>query len=366
MRDNIARLSTHIASLGCQIRPHVKTHKSVVITEQIVAMGNTKGITVSTLKEARHFFSHGYCDILYAVGIVPNKFSAVQELIQQGCDIKIILDSLEAAKLLIEYAQAHNSHFKVLIELDVDNHRAGVDPKGEELLDIAKVLSAASFINFLGVMTHAGGSYDCFTFSSQQALAKQERDLSLIAAERIRQCHIPCPVVSIGSTPTAFAIDDLAGITEVRAGVYVLFDLVMAGLGVCSIDNIAISVLGSIIGLQKQKQLALTDAGWMAMSRDRGTHDQEVDHGYGIICNTSGHVYANIFLKSANQEHGIIGARNTKENSCQAVNELNQLAIGELIRILPNHACATAAQYDHYYLVDGAQVVAKLASCNGW
>ena len=250
LQQNIARLSTHIGGLACVLRPHVKTHKSVDITREIVKGGNTRGITVSTLKEAHHFFQQGFDDILYAVGIVPNKFAEVKSLLEQGCNLSLILDSLSAAELLADYAQNNGIIVQVLIEIDVDNHRAGVNPKSDVLLQIARYLNLHTHTELRGVMTHAGGSYECFDKASQLKLARQERDLSVLAAARIREQNIECPVVSIGSTPTAFAIDDLSGITEVRAGVYVLFDLVMAGLGVCTIDDIAVSVLGSIIGFQ--------------------------------------------------------------------------------------------------------------------
>jgi D-serine deaminase-like pyridoxal phosphate-dependent protein len=361
MQRNIARLSEQVGRLHCTLRPHVKTHKSVAITKAIEKGGNTKGITVSTLKEAEYFFAAGYRDILYAVGIAPNKFSGVSALMQQGCDIKVILDSVEAVTQLQHYAHQHDCTFNAMIELDVDNHRAGVQAESDDLMVIATLLDSSPGLNLIGVMTHAGGSYDCFDRASQEALAIQERDLSLLAARRIRDAGIACPVVSIGSTPTAFAIDNLIGITEVRAGVYVLFDLVMAGLGVCSIDDIAISVLGSIIGFQKQKQIALTDAGWMAMSRDRGTSEHRVDQGYGVICDLHGNPRPDMILHSANQEHGIIAMR-----EADALFPFDQFDIGTLVRVLPNHACSTAAQYDDYYLVSDNMVIAKLASISGW
>lgn len=367
LSHNIARLSAHIEALGCVIRPHVKTHKSVDITQQILDGGNTRGITVSTLKEARHFFNAGYTDILYAVGIVPNKFGEVKSLIELGCKITVILDSLEAARLLGEYANTQQIVFNVLIELDVDSHRAGVDPHSQSLLDIAHEINKQTGTELQGVMTHAGGSYGCFDKASQLALAHQERDLSLHAAERIKAEGMSCNTVSIGSTPTAFAIDDLSGITEVRAGVYVLFDLVMAGLNVCNIDQIAISVMGSIIGFQKEKQIALCDAGWMAMSRDRGTAGHKADQGYGLICDKNGAVIPNMLMTSANQEHGIIGMRKANTEHGKSTDfPFALFSIGDLIRILPNHACATAAQYKHFYLVDGETVIKTLPSISGW
>jgi D-serine deaminase-like pyridoxal phosphate-dependent protein len=278
-----------------------------------------------------------------------------------------------AAALLCDYAQSNNITFKVMIELDVDNHRAGVDPHNQAVLDIAYTLNNSPFISLHGVMTHAGGSYNCFGADAQLTIARQERDLSLLAAKRIRDCGIACPHVSIGSTPTAFAIDDLSGITEVRAGVYAMFDLVMAGLGVCSIDDIAISVLGSIIGFQQEKNIALTDAGWMAMSRDRGTAAHEIDYGYGLICELNGMPMNGLSMQSANQEHGIIGPMSNVKTATGnghgkkvVLNMTEHFKIGDFIRVLPNHACSTAGQFNEFYLVDGENVIASLPSISGW
>jgi threo-3-hydroxy-D-aspartate ammonia-lyase len=114
-------------------------------------------------------------------------------------------------------------------------------------------------------------SYDCRTPTELQAMAEQERAGCVRAAQRLRDAGLPCPVVSVGSTPTALSATDLAGVTEVRAGVYAFMDLVMANVGVCTPQDVALSVLATVIGHQADKGWALVDAGWMAMSRDRGT-----------------------------------------------------------------------------------------------
>lgn len=361
LQRNIATLSERIGQLGCKIRPHVKTHKSIEVTKQIVAGGNVKGITVSTLREAQYFFEHGYSDILYAVGIVPNKLEPIARLIQAGCDIKIVLDNPDMAVLVREKAAQLSCVFKVMIELDTDGHRSGADPHSDELIHIGNVLDDCEFTELIGVMTHAGESYNCFTFESQLAMAKQERDLSLLAANRLREHGFDCPEVSIGSTPTAHAIDHLHGITEVRAGVYVFFDLVMSGLNVCTQDDIAISVLTSIIGYQKQKRWVITDAGWMAMSRDRGTADHGVDQGYGVVRDANCDPVGNYIVSDANQEHGIVSPRSQADPM-----QLEHFSLANQLRILPNHACSTAAQFDHFVLVDGDRVLDYWPSISGW
>jgi len=361
MLTNVARLSAHIGALGCQLRPHVKTHKSIEVTKAVFDAGNTKGITVSTLKEARHFFQHGYDDILYAVGIVPNKLSEAAQLIGQGCRLTLVLDSIDMAHLVIARASSLNCQLSVMIELDTDGHRSGMAPDGAELLKVAHAIHESEFTQLKGVMTHAGESYNCFTFEEQLSMARQERDLSLLAAERIRATGIACPEVSIGSTPTAFAIDDLTGITEVRAGVYVFFDLVMAGLNVCSTSDIAISVLASVIGYQEEKNWVITDAGWMAMSRDRGTQSQPLDQGYGLVCAEDGKILNDYIIAEANQEHGILTHRHPASDM-----NIAQFPLASQIRILPNHACSTAAQFDRFFLVDDGKVVAEWPIIRGW
>src|SRR3546814_5431242 len=122
----------------------------------------------------------------------------------------------------------------------------------------------------------------------------------------LRDAGLPCPVVSVGSSPTAHFARNLDGVTEVRAGVYVFFDLVMAGIGVCTLDDIALSVLTTVIGHQHDKGWIIVDAGWMALSRDRGTQSQRVDQGYGVVCDEAGSPLPGLLVTGANQEHGIV------------------------------------------------------------
>jgi D-serine deaminase-like pyridoxal phosphate-dependent protein len=212
-----------------------------------------------------------------------------------------------------------------------------------------------------GIMTHAGDSYNCDTVEKIRAMAVRERNAVARCAERLRAAGLPCPIVSVGSTPTATYSEDLAGVTEVRAGVYMFFDLVMAGLNVCAIDDIGVSVLATVIGHQADKGWIITDAGWMAMSRDRGTSSQKIDQGYGVVCNAAGVPLADLLVVSTNQEHGIVGHRGG------GVLDAAQYPVGTLLRILPNHACATAAQHDRYHVVDGsAQIAAVWPRFSGW
>jgi D-serine deaminase-like pyridoxal phosphate-dependent protein len=355
---NLARMRQHVTRLGTQLRPHVKTAKALDVVQRAVKPG-AGGITVSTLKEAEQFFAAGYRDILYAVGIAPNKLDHVAALRNRGCELTIILDNVEAAHAVA----ARGTVIPALIEIDSDGHRAGVKPGDTRLLEIGKILGA----NLHGVMTHAGGSYDCPSLDAICDYARRERDEAVRCAEQLRAAGLPCPVVSVGSTPTATFVENLDGVTEVRVGVYMFFDLFMAGLGVCTLDDISLSVLCSVIGHQPEKGWIITDAGWMAMSRDRGTASQKVDQGYGVVCDAAGKSIDDLIVASANQEHGIIARRGGTGGSAAGAIDPTHFPIGTLLRVLPNHACATAAQHGAYHVVDGAEnIEAVWPRFSGW
>lgn len=337
---NHRRLAAHLRALGVPLRPHVKTAKSLPAIRYTLRE-QPGGVTVSTLREAEACLEGGITDILYAVGIAPQKLAEVGSLQARGADLTVILDSAEAAEAIREHRRATGRGIPTLIEIDSDGHRAGVAPQAPLLLEIAAILGE----DLRGVMTHAGESYHCVTAEAKRAMAEQERDAAVSAAMRLRLAGHAAPVVSVGSTPTAHFADDLHGVTEVRAGVYMFHDLVMAGLGVCEVDDIAISVLVTVIGHQAAKGWLITDGGWMALSRDRGTAAQSVDQGYGVVADADGRVIADLVMSGANQEHGIISRRDA------AAWDLSAYPVGTRLRILPNHACATAGQFDGYFLL---------------
>ncbi|WP_176100554.1 DSD1 family PLP-dependent enzyme [Burkholderia cepacia] len=344
MRHNIGRMQAHLDALGVRFRPHVKTTKCTHVADAQIAAG-AQGVTVSTLKEAEQFFAHGIRDIVYAVGMVPAKLGQALALRRQGCDLKLVTDSLPAAHAIAEFGRAHRERFEVWIEVDVDGHRSGIPPDADLLIDVGRALVDGGLV-LGGVMAHAGSSYEYSTPEALAAIAEQERSRTVRAAERLRAAGLPCPVVSIGSTPTALAARHLDGVTEVRAGVYVMFDLVMHNIGVCDLSDIALSVLTTVIGHQEEKGWAIVDAGWMAMSRDRGTQRQARDFGYGQVCTEHGDVLGDYVMSAANQEHGIVSRASAPDSGIA-----QRFPIGTRLRILPNHACATGAQHPEYQAI---------------
>src|ERR1700712_1406279 len=138
---NVARLKRHLQPLGARLRPHLKTAKSIDVA-RLVMDGAQGPITVSTLREAEYFFSHGVTDLLHAVGIAPNKLDHVFDLRRRGANLAIILDNLETAHMVAAKSVERRDALPVLIEVDTDQHRSGIKPPDQTLISIGRTLHA--------------------------------------------------------------------------------------------------------------------------------------------------------------------------------------------------------------------------------
>ena len=352
---NIDAMTARAHALGVGLRPHLKTAKSADVA-RLALDGNSGGITVSTLNEAAYFLEHGIADITYAVGMAPGKLDGAAALMDKGADLKIITDNAGAARAIA----GHGGPFHVLIEIDTGDGRGGVQPQGPELLDIARIIDGNGAASLAGVLTHAGNSYGCRDEDCMIAVAEVERAGAVAAAERLRAAGLPCPVVSVGSTPTARFARDLTGVTEMRPGVYMFSDLFQAGIGTCAIDDIALSVLSSVIGQRTADNAVVLDAGALALSKDRSTEKLPNDCGYGLVCDSvTGRPMGDLKVASVHQEHGMV--------SSSSPLPFDALPVGAMVRVLPNHACMTAAAHDAYHVIDGGpEVIERWPRCNGW
>lgn len=359
LHRNLKRMSDRLRIAGVILRPHLKTAKSIQVGRMAVE-GHDGRITVSTLAEARYFAGGGFKDILYGVGIVPAKLSAITELRRQGINLRVVTDNLAVATAIAAAAKDGDT-FSVFIEIDSGAGRAGLPfPELPGLLDIARVLHAAPGIDLAGVMTHAGHSYHQSTPAGIAAVAEQERRAIVGAAEALRAAGIPCPIVSGGSTPTAMHSRDFTGITEMRPGVYVFNDLDQEFIGSCGAGDLALSVLASVIGHYPHRNQLLIDAGALALSKDISAQEFQPKVGFGTL---AGVPASGMAVVECSQEHGFVGADGPLPYA--------KLPVGSRVRVLPNHACITAAAYDRYYVVDsdldgGRSVVDVYDRINGW
>lgn len=340
---NIERLYSRIHALGSEVRPHLKTLRSIEAASFLLKQ-NDSPATVSTLAEAEAFAAAGYTNLLYAIGIAPHKLARVAALMAKGVNLHILLDSEPQADAVAAFGKEHGFKFSVFIEVDCDGHRGGLPPHSDMLVTLARIIEESGS-TLTGLLAHAGESYSCRTDEAILAAARAECAAIKTAGEHLRTHGYACPVLSVGATPTAHFADDLSGITEVRAGVFTTFDLVMKNVGVCRLEDIAISVVATVIGHNKEKGWVFIDAGWMALSRDRGTASQSKDYGYGLVCGLNGEPYENLLVTTTNQEHGIIAL---PPNAALTVDDF---PVGSRVRILPNHACATAAMHLQYQVL---------------
>lgn len=334
---NIDRLYARIQGVSstCEVRPHLKTLRSVEAAAYLCPDKDTP-TTVSTLAEAEGFAQAGYTDILYAVGIAPHKLARVARLMRKGVRMHVLLDTVDQARAVSAYGREHGLTFSVYIEIDCDGHRGGIEPTSAELLEVAQALETGATLT--GLMTHAGESYSCNTEEGLVQAAEEECASVRAAAGRLTT---PGLRLSVGATPTAHFARNLDGISEVRAGVFTTFDLVMKNVGVCAFDDIAMFVVTTVIGVNKKKRWVFVDAGWTAMSRDRGTAAQDVDYGYGLLCDMQGRpLEPNVVISATNQEHGMIELPPNVD--------LATFAVGMMFKVMPNHACATAAMHLEY------------------
>ncbi len=348
LQRNIRVMASALRRLNVPLRPHMKTAKSIDVA-RLALEGQPGGITVSTLAEAEYFAAHGITDILYAVGITPQKLDQVAKLNASGAQIIVITDDAATADAIA----AHPAPPRTLIEIDSGEARGGLTPDSGLLLELAVRLGPA----LAGVMTHAGHSYSGRGVSEMEQIALAERNAVNEAAWRLREGGHAVDIVSAGSSPTARHAENLAGITEVRAGVYMFGDLFQAQIETHGADAIAVTVLTSVIGRRPGR--VLVDAGGLALSKDRSTQDVPRDYGFGLALDLTGQpAYGDAIVRKAYQEHGVIEADPARPID---------LPVGGKLRIAPNHVCMTAAAHDRYFVTDGEQdVVAIWHRVNGW
>jgi D-serine deaminase-like pyridoxal phosphate-dependent protein len=153
----------------------------------------------------------------------------------------------------------------------------------------------------------------------------------------------------------------LRGVTELRCGVYMFGDLFQAAIGSCTEADIAISVLAAVIGHRRDRNQLLIDAGALALSKDLNTLQLPPAQrtGYGAVTSLDGVRLPGLCVAGVSQEHGqITGA---------APIDFEKFPVGTRLRILPNHACLTAAAHDRYHVLDdGHEVVETWTRTNGW
>eukprot|EP01132_Coremiostelium_polycephalum_P000387 gene387-488_t len=346
------------------IRPHMKTHKTLEIgkcqTEESI-----KKVIVSTLAEAK-FFSTIFNDILYAIPIAIGKIPRAAELHSRIDKLHLMVDHPDHIESLVNYRVQNSTLLRkpwsVFLKIDCGYHRAGANPNSSSTVELVESITVGKYkdhFTFEGIYTHSGHSYKCFTTDEIAALARDEATVAGNFGKLLRSRGLPCPIVSIGSTPVCCHLpSDLAelGVNEIHPGNYVFYDLMQVELGNCALENVAVSVLATVISQYPDRNECLIDAGSLALSSDPGcTHLQNRAPGFGTVLGEP-----NLRVVGVTQEIGKIQSLNG------APIPFEKYPIGSKVRVLPNHSCLTAAMFSNYTVINKNQITGKWIPDKHW
>ena len=359
LEQNIGRMQKRAENLGVALRPHMKTAKCSEVGI-LATQGSKTRIAVSTIAEYAFFANKGFSDILYAVPIVPEKIDALAA-ISPNTRPSIVIEDPEVTQNVVLRAEAIGAELDVMIEIDCDGHRGGRTADDPAIIVIAKTLQASKNARFRGLLVHAGGAYNAETTHAAQLAAHEERDTAVRARAHLKKHGLDCSLVSIGSSPTATLAGDLNGIDELRPGVYMFNDLFQTGLGICRLQDVALSVLATVVSHKPATGRIFVDAGALALSKDREVPNPGRSRGYGMVCSADDcKPIGDLIVSDVYQEHGVV-------TSMKGKLDFETLPIGSKVRILPNHACLTAAAHEKYYVVNGSPNVSEVwDKCSGW
>ena len=338
MERNLEHMANRAKKLGVALRPHIKTHKCLELGRRQQAHG-AQGITVSTLFEAQAFARDGFRDLTWAFPLDPTHIPHVHRIAENGITLRVILDDLDTAKALA------GSGLHVWLKVDCGYHRAGVDPASRYALEVARELGAERGLIFDGILSHSGHAYRTRNREEAAQIAEQERQVMTWFGDLLRKDGLPVRGVSVGSTPAMAAVKSLTGVTEARPGNYIFYDRTMVLIGCCGPQDVAVSVLATVVSHQPGAAHFVVDAGALSLSKDLGPAHLGLETAFGEV---KGH--PELTVASVSQEHGLIRA------AAPAAIE-GKFKVGQQVEIIPNHSCLTEAHFDEYVVIEGGRVM---------
>lgn len=361
LERNLTRMQQVADANGVALRPHAKTHKSIVIARRQQAHG-ARGLTVAKVGEADVFVGAGIDDVRLAYPVVGrDKHERLLRLMDRA-RVSFCVDTVDGARAASSFYAAHDVVANVLLEVDTGHGRCGVAWNAARSLRTAQQIDELPGLRLVGILTHAGHAYHGPQEGEtpEAALARvaaEERDRMLAFAVRLGEAGLADPEtfeISIGSTPTMAAFENAERggfrITEIRPGNYVYYDAMQVSLGAATLDDCALTVEATVVSRHRdrsgQDRLYL-DAGKKVLTADTGA----LTEGYGIILYNPADMvpHPHARLTGLSEEHGWV-----------TVPGGATFGVGDRVRIVPNHACVTVHTQDTFYLVDDGEVVDEL------
>lgn len=351
VKANCRNMLATCRAMGVSLRAQVKTHKTIEGAE-LQTGGVNRGLVTSTLGEAEFYANHGFDDILFGFPLIPHHMPRVTALTRRLEKFHVMVDSQLATETLRKTPPPPGKTWSVLLKVDCGNNRAGVWWEDEAGVELAELLSASANITFVGVYVHCGNSYN----TKDPGQVEQIRDLTVERVMkfvgRAKERGVTCDTVGIGSTPTcSLPGDKMKNLTELHPGNYTFYDVQQASLGSCTMEDIACCVATRVIGHYPRRNQMLIDCGFLGLTK-QGYGNMAT--GYGVIRGQP-----NLKLSAMTQEIGFV-------EPLKGDLDYEQFPINSLLYILPWHACATAAMYSVYHVVEGDTVVQEWRPTRGW
>jgi D-serine deaminase-like pyridoxal phosphate-dependent protein len=335
LERNIEAMARHAAEASLALRPHGKTHKCPAIATLQVDAGAV-GLAVATVGEAEIFGNQGVGDVFVAYPLWADADIGPRlEVLSARVRLTVGADSPAGIERL-RRALSDTSLVRVIVEVDCGLRRTGVPPA-----DAASVAHAALDAGFElgGVFTFPGHSYA--PGMRDEARTDEERALSE-AVEALGAAGIDCPVRSGGSTPTAAATGPGA-ITELRPGVYVFNDAQQVVLGTCTVDQVALAALATVVSAPAPGRVVL-DSGAKVLGPDRPSwapgHGKLPDH-------------PNARVTGLWEHHAVVDVSETDPSA--------RPRIGDRVAVFPNHVCTAVNLARELLIVSGGKVVDRWA-----
>lgn len=320
LTENVRDVQSRVTTSGLVLRPHAKAHKIPEVARLQSASG-AEGITVAKLSEAEAFAEAGQLDIFVAYPLVGVHKVARAVQLAQRVKLSSAVDSLGAAAALGKaFAETGTVH-DVLIKVDAGFGRVGVSP--DEVLHFALALVELPGLRLEGLCIHEGSTYGIPDPAERASEARRQSVTLVEAASSLRRAGLDIRVVSAGSTPGLAGDLTVSGLTEVRPGNYVFYDAIQVGLEVVPVERCALTVITTVVSTPRPGRF-IVDAGSKVFGLDRGAHGLTVTDGFGIVLGHQG-----LTLDGLSEEHG-----------WGVVRDGRGPRVGDVLRIVPNHACS--------------------------
>jgi len=325
VENNILRAQKLISERGMVARPHIKTHKIPTFARAQLKAGAI-GITCQKLSEAEVMADAGCSDILISYNIVGDKKLARLRELAARVKLTVVADHVKIVQGL-DRAMTNGASLGVSVEFNTGMGRAGVDSPSNAL-SVARAICNAKNLNFTGLMAYpaAGSGNRTLDVLSKTALFLDENG-------------IHCDVVSTGGTPDLFRLGAVPShVNEYRAGSYIYNDRSLIVAGAADVKDCALRIATTVISRQGSR--AMIDAGSKALSSDLFGLE-----GFGMVIGRP-----EITIEGLSEEHGHL-----KLTSAET-----PLAIGEVLHIVPNHACVVSNLFDEIVVHRGLKFVCRL------